>query len=99
MFVKHGCPCSNKVKIWQNLQVPHFDPAQGHLMSRKCEKLSDELTVQVWLLYHHPNFNKGGMRFHTDGGRPFRPDIKIMLLVINDANEKLSNMKVPFYGY
>ena len=26
-------------------------------MSVKCEEPLNELTVQVWLLYHHPNFN------------------------------------------
>ena len=30
---------------------------QGHGMSVKCEEPIDELTVQVWLLYNHPNFN------------------------------------------
>ena len=30
--------------------------ALGHVMSVKCEEPIDELTVQVWLLYHHPNF-------------------------------------------
>ena len=25
-------------------------------MSLKCEQPIDELTVQVWLLYHNPNF-------------------------------------------
>ena len=51
-------PNGNKVKIWQNLEVPHFDPAppQGHMMSGECEQPLDELTVQVWLLYDHPNF-------------------------------------------
>ena len=29
----------------------------GHEMSVKCEEPLDELTVQVWLLYLHPNFN------------------------------------------
>ena len=29
---------------------------QGHVMSGKCEQPLDELTVQVWLLYNHPNF-------------------------------------------
>ena len=52
-------PIGNKVKIWQK-SLLHFDPApphpQGHLMSVKCEEPIDELTVQVWLLYHHPNF-------------------------------------------
>ena len=43
-------PDGNKVKIWQNLQVLHFDPTppQGHVMSVKCELLLDELIVQVW---------------------------------------------------
>ena len=29
---------------------------QGYVMSLKCEQPLDELTVQVWLLYDHPNF-------------------------------------------
>ena len=29
---------------------------QGHEMSLKCEQPLYELTVQVWLLYDHPNF-------------------------------------------
>ena len=55
VFVKHGCPrrqqSQNMAKI---SQVLHFDPAppQGYVRSMKCE----ELTVQVWWLYHHPNF-------------------------------------------
>ena len=36
------------------LTPPH---PKGHVMlSVKCEEPIDELTVQVWLLYHHPNF-------------------------------------------
>ena len=35
------------------LTPPH---PQGHMMSVKCEEPIDELTVQVWLLYHYPNF-------------------------------------------
>ena len=35
------------------LTPPH---PQGHVMSVKCEEPIDELTVQVWLLYHHQNF-------------------------------------------
>ena len=35
------------------LTTPH---PQGHVMSVKCEEPVDELTVQVWLLYHYPNF-------------------------------------------
>ena len=47
----------NKVKIWQNLS-PTFDTThpQEHVLSVKCEQFLDELTVQVWLLYHHPRF-------------------------------------------
>ena len=61
MFVKHGCPRrqqsqnDNMAKI---SQVLHFDPIppQGHGMPVKCEQPFHELTVQVWLLYDHPNF-------------------------------------------
>ena len=60
MFVKHGClrrqPSQNMAKIFKSyiLTPPH---PQGHGMSVKCEEPLNELTVQVWLLYHHPNFN------------------------------------------
>ena len=60
MFVKHGCPrrqpSQNMAKISKSyiLTPPH---PQGHGMSVKCEEPLNELTVQVWLLYHHPNFN------------------------------------------
>ena len=59
MFVKHGCPrrqqSRNMAKISKSyiLTPPH---PQGHVMSVKCEQPIDELTVQVWLLYHNPNF-------------------------------------------
>ena len=46
-------------KLWQKSLSPTFWPhptPQGHVMSVKCEQPLDELTVQVWLLYHHPNF-------------------------------------------
>ena len=37
----------------------------------KCEEPIDELTVQVWLLYHHPNLKYctlfvSGTEFRTD---------------------------------
>ena len=35
------------------LTPPH---PQGQVMSEKCEEPIDELKVQIWLLYHHPNF-------------------------------------------
>ena len=49
---------SNKVKIWQKSQSyiltqPH---PTGHVMSVTCVEPIGELAVQVWLLYHHPNF-------------------------------------------
>ena len=61
MFVKHGCPrwqqSQNMANIFKSYMYiltlpPH---PQGHGMSVKCEEPIDELTVQVWLLYHHPN--------------------------------------------
>ena len=60
MFVKHGCPrrqqSQNMAKTSKSyiLTPPH---PNGLEMSVKCEKPLDELTVQVWLLYLHPNFN------------------------------------------
>ena len=41
-------------------------------MSVKCEQPIDELTVQVWLLYDHPNFKYctlfvSGMDLQTNG--------------------------------
>ena len=59
VFEKHRCPRRqqswNMAKISKSyiLTSPH---PQGHGMSVKCEQSIDELTVQVWLLYHHPNF-------------------------------------------
>ena len=50
MCLWHG---GNKVQIWQNIYVPNFYPAQPLV---KCEKPLEKLTVQVWLLYDHPNF-------------------------------------------
>ena len=58
VFVKHGCPrrqqSQNMAKISKSyiLTPPH---PQGYGMSVKCEEPIDELTVQVWLLYDHPN--------------------------------------------
>ena len=50
-------------------------------MSVKCEKPIDELTVQVWLLYHHPNFKYctlfvSGMELRTDGQTDRRTNIQ-----------------------
>ena len=48
-------PSAATVQIWK---VLHFDPTptQGHVMSVNYEQPFDELTVQVWLFYDHPNF-------------------------------------------
>ena len=45
----------NMAKISKSdiLTPPH---PQEYAVSVKCEKPIDELTVQVWLLYDHPNF-------------------------------------------
>ena len=59
VFVKHGFPgwqqSQNMAKISKSyiLTPPH---PKGHVMSVKCEEPIDELTVQVWLKYHHSNF-------------------------------------------
>ena len=69
-------PGGNEVKYGKNL-CPIFltppDP-QGHVMSVKCQEpihFVDELIVQVWLLYHQPNFKyctlfASGMELQTD---------------------------------
>ena len=46
--LKSGKICKSKI-----LTPPH---PKGDAMSEECEQLLDELTVQVWLLYDHPNF-------------------------------------------
>ena len=60
VFVKHGClrrqQSQNMAKISKSYILTPPDP-QGHVMSAKCEEPLDELTVQVWFLYDHPNFN------------------------------------------
>ena len=75
VFVKHGCPRRQQsqtiAKISKSyiLTLPH---PQGYVMSVKCEQPLDELTVQVWLLYDHPNFKYctlfiSGTELRTDG--------------------------------
>ena len=51
-------PGGNKVIILQISKSHILTPPhpQGHVMSVKFEQPLDELTVQVWLLYDHPNF-------------------------------------------
>ena len=58
--MKHRCPRRqqswNMAKTSKSyiLTPPH---PQGHVMSVRCEEPIDELTVQVWFLYHHQNLN------------------------------------------
>ena len=55
-------------------------------MSVKCEQSIDGLTVQLWLLYHHPNFKyctlfESGMELRTDGqtnGQTGRQTIRLL---------------------
>ena len=53
-------------------------------MSVKCDKPLDKLTVQVLLLYHHPNFNLywtlivSGMKLRTDGQIDRRTTIRLL---------------------
>ena len=74
-MVKQRCPrrqkSQNMAKISMSyiLTPPH---PQGYVMSVKCEEPIDELTVQVWLVYYHPNFKYctlflSGTELRTDG--------------------------------
>ena len=66
---------SGKIYKSHILTPPH---PQGRVMSGECEQLLDELTVQVWLLYDHPNFKYyilfvSGTELRTDGRTKIRP--------------------------
>ena len=82
MFVKHGCPRRQQSQTMAKISksyiftTPH---PQGHVMSVKCEQPLDELTVQVLLLYDHPNFKYctlfiSGTELQTDGRTDRRTD-------------------------
>ena len=65
-----------KISKYYILTPPH---PQGRVMSVKCEEPIDELTVQVWLLYQHPNFKYlkypvSGTELRTDGQTDGRSD-------------------------
>ena len=45
----------NTAKIFKSY-IFYPVPPQRHVMSAKCDEPIDEIAVQVWLLYHHPNF-------------------------------------------
>ena len=72
-----------KISKSQILTLPH---PQGHVMSVKCEQSIDGLSVQVWLLYDHPNLkyctlNVSGTELRTDrrtdGRTNRRTDIRV----------------------
>ena len=69
-------PASNKVKILQKSRSPTFwlcpTPRGMYVMSVKCEEPIDELLVQVWLLYHHPNFRYLDIALCLKAGRNYR---------------------------
>ena len=77
-------PGGNKVKLLTKnsksyiLTPPH---PKGHVMSVKNEQPLDEHTVQVWLLYDHPNFKYctlfiSGTELGTDRRTNGRTDIR-----------------------
>ena len=53
-------PAATEFNHGKNLRVLHFDPAQPpgtcEVSEVRATHAIDELTVQVWLLYYHPNF-------------------------------------------
>ena len=57
--VKQGCLGLQQSLNLANYLALHLTPPhpQEHVMSVKCGQPLDELTVQVWLLYDHPNLN------------------------------------------
>ena len=79
-FWNTDAPGGNKVKIWQISKSYIWPrPPQGHVMSVKCEEPIDELAVQLWLLYHHPNFKYctlfvSGTEWRTDRQTDGRTD-------------------------
>ena len=61
MFMKHVCPQQQQSQMVAKSVSPTFLPhptLRG--MTLKCEQPLDELTVQVWSLYHHQNFKYEG---------------------------------------
>ena len=58
MFVKYGCPRQQQSQTMAKISKSYIltPPHPGACVSGKCKQPLDELTVQVWLLYDHPNF-------------------------------------------
>ena len=80
--MKHGCPRRQQIQTLAKFSTSYIltlPYPQGHLMSLKCEQPLDELTVQVWLLYDHPNFKYctlfiSGTELRRDGRTDGRTD-------------------------
>ena len=73
LVIRHA-PGKNMAKISKSYSLTRSPLPQGHGMSVKCEERIDEYTIQVWLLFHHPNFKyctlfKSGTEFRTDRER------------------------------
>ena len=94
--MKHGCPQRQQIQIMAKISKSYIltpPQPQGHGMSVKCEEPIDELTVQVWLLYHHRNFKYctlfvSGTDKQTDGRTDRWMDGRIIQLL--DAPADLS---------
>ena len=70
-------------------------------MSVKCEEPLNELTVQVWLLYHHQNFNYwtlfvSGTELRTDGWTERRMDKLSLELGKNNKTYFVIHILVSF---
>ena len=49
-------PLTTKSEYGKNLYIFTLPHPKGYKMSVNYEQPLDKLTVQVWLLYDHPNF-------------------------------------------
>ena len=86
---------SNYGKISKSyiLTPPH---SQGLVMSVKCEQPLDELTVQVWLLYDHPNFQYCTFVYKLDGitdGRTDNPNARCPRRTFQAGGIKIFSIK------
>ena len=86
-------------KIYKSyiLTPPH---PQGHVMPVKCEEPIDELAVQVWLLYHHPNFKYctlfvSGTELRTER----RSDYKMPPADLSGRGHKIHYIESKFYQH
>ena len=94
--MKHGCPQRQQIQIMAKISKSYIltpPQPQGHVMSVKCEEPIVELTVHVWLLYHHRNFKYctlfvSGTELRTDGRTDGQTDGRMIRLL--DAPADLS---------